>query len=189
MRIGLYGGMFDPVHFGHLHVAKEAAERLSLDKVLFIPASVPPHKKNGCFADSTHRLSMLSLALSDPRFSVSDYEITKAGTSYSYLTAEHFRAQFPCDELFFLIGDEAYALLHTWKNPDRIRACAQFAVVTREGTPPPKDALYIPIPKVEISSTMVREKLAKGEGAEGLLPENVIEYIRKNGLYKEGGAE
>ncbi len=188
MRIGLYGGMFDPVHLGHLHVAKEAASRLALDKVFFIPASVPPHKKNGCYAESRHRLAMLSLALSDPRFSVSDYEITKEGTSYSYLTVEHFHAQFPHDELFFLIGDEAYALLHTWKNPERIRACARFAVFTREGTPP-KDALYVPIPKVEISSTMVREKLAKGETAEGLLPKEVIAYIRKNGLYMGEGAE
>lgn len=186
-RIGLFGGMFDPVHLGHLHAAWEAAEKLALDTVIFIPASVPPHKKNGCFVSGAHRLAMLQLATaSDARFSVSDYELKKEGTSYSYLTVEHFRAEYPEEKLYFLIGDEAYALLHTWRSPERIRAAAEFVVVTREGTPPPSDALYVPIPPVQASSTEVREALEAGRGAEALLPAAVAAYIKKNGLYQGG---
>ncbi len=184
-RIGLFGGMFDPVHLGHLHAAREAAERLTLDTVIFIPASVPPHKKNGCYVEGRHRLAMLELATrTDARFAVSDYELCKEGTSYSYITVEHFKSEFPADQLYFLIGDEAYALLHTWKSPERIRAAAEFVVVTREGTPPPQDALYVRIPQVQVSSTQVRAALAAGTGADGLLPEAVAEYIKQNGLYQ-----
>ena len=185
-RIGLFGGMFDPVHLGHLHAAEMAAERAALDRVIFIPASVPPHKKNGCFVSGAHRLEMLKLAINDePRFSVSDYEITKEGTSYSYLTAEHFAGLYPRAKLYFLIGDEAYNLLHTWKMPERIKRVASFLVVTREGTPPPQDALYIKIPKVQISSTEVRGALMQGASVQNLLPEEVREYIHDNRLYTE----
>lgn len=186
-RIGLFGGMFDPVHLGHLHAAREAAESLSLDKVIFIPASIPPHKKNGCYVSGDHRLHMLHLALqTDVRFEASAYELEKDGTSYSYLTVEHFKSLFPDDKLYFLIGDEAYALLHTWKMPERIRELAEFVVVTREGTPPPQDALYIRIPKVQISSTEVRSAVVEGKNVEHLLPEAVKNYIEKNGLYQGG---
>jgi len=184
-RIGLFGGMFDPVHAGHLHAAKEVADRIGLDHVLFIPASVPPHKKNGCFVSGSHRLAMLRLAIEgDARFVVSDYELNKEGTSYSYLTVEHFKAMFPEDKLFFIIGDEAYSLLHTWKLPERIRAAADFVVVTREGTPAPLDAMYVEIPRVQISSTEVRKRLSEGDGAHTLLPEKVAAYIEENGLYR-----
>ncbi|MBQ7032647.1 MAG: nicotinate-nucleotide adenylyltransferase [Clostridia bacterium] len=184
-RIGLFGGMFDPVHLGHLHAAREAAEKLSLDSVIFIPANVPPHKKNGCFASGAHRLAMLKLAVeADSRFTVSAYELEKEGTSYSYITVEHFRAKYPEDKLYFLIGDEAYALLHTWKLPERIRAAADFVVVTREGTSPPGDALYVKIPKFQASSTEVRAALAAGGSADALLPAAVAAYIKNNGLYQ-----
>ncbi len=184
-RIGLFGGMFDPVHLGHIHAAREVADTIGLDKVIFIPANVPPHKKNGCYVEGKHRLAMLRLALhEDSRFVPSDYELLKDETSYSYITVEHFKNAFPADKLYFIIGDEAYALLHTWKSPERIRAAADFVVVTREGTPPPTDALYIRIPQVPISSTAVRAALKNGENAESLLPEAVAEYIEKNGLYQ-----
>lgn len=184
-RIGLFGGMFDPVHLGHLHLAEKVADALSLDRVIFIPANVPPHKKNGCYVDGKHRLAMLELAIKrDARFEVSDYEITKEGTSYSYITVEHFAKVFPEDKLFFLIGDEAYNLLHTWKSPERIRAAADFVVVTREGTPPPADALYVEIPKVQISSTQVRDAIRSGNFPEALLPPGVSKYIQEKDLYR-----
>ena len=186
-KIGLFGGMFDPVHLGHLHAAEKAADRLGLDRVIFIPANVPPHKKNGCHVSGRHRLAMLQLAMADARFSVSDYELTKTGTSYSYLTVEYFRSLFPDDKLYFLIGDEAYALLHTWKEPERIRKAAEFLVVTREGTPPPEDALYIEIPKLTVSSSEIRARLIEGDTALPLLPPKVTQYIKENGLYGVGG--
>ncbi|MBQ7035888.1 MAG: nicotinate-nucleotide adenylyltransferase [Clostridia bacterium] len=182
-RIALYGGMFDPVHLGHLHAARETLEALHLDRVIFIPASVPPHKK-GCHADGVHRLRMLELATDgEVRFSVSDYELKKEGTSYSYETVQHFAALHPEDKLYFLIGDEAYALLHTWKNPEIIKSLAEFVVVTREGVPP-EDALYVEIPKVVISSTEVRNTLKNNADASALLPAEVASYIKENGLYR-----
>lgn len=184
-RIGLYGGMFDPVHIGHLHAAKMAAERMSLSRVIFIPAKIPPHKKSGCYASGEHRLSMLQLAIEeDARFSVSDYELTREGVSYSYLTAEHFAKVFPNAMRYFIIGDEAYSLIHTWKKPDKIRKTAEFLVVTRAGTPPPEDALYVEIPKLACSSTEVRRALACGESVRAFLPEAVEAYIKKNELYR-----
>ena len=184
-RIGLFGGMFDPVHLGHLHAARMVADELELDKVIFIPARIPPHKQNGCYVSGDHRISMLRLALDgEPRFEVSDFEILKTGTSYSYITVEYFRNLFPNDKLYFIIGDEAYALLHTWKSPERIRKAADFVVVTREGTPPPADAIYVQIPQMKISSTEVRNELINGRKGEKLLPDCVAEYIEKNGLYR-----
>ncbi len=183
-RIGMFGGMFDPVHRGHLHAATEVANKLALTKVIFIPASVPPHKK-GCHVDGAHRLAMLQMAvLADGRFTVSDYELNKEGTSYSYITVEHFRDVFPEAQLYFIIGDEAYALLHTWKSPERIRKAADFVVVTREGTPPPADALYVKIPQVQISSTEVRAAILNQKDPEALLPSDVAAYIKQNGLYR-----
>lgn len=186
-RIGLFGGMFDPVHLGHLHLAESVADALCLDRVIFIPAHIPPHKK-GCFADGAHRLRMLEKATEgDARFVVSNYEIMKEGTSYSYLTVEHFAEEFPRAKLYFLIGDEAYAQLHTWRMPERIRKVAEFVVVTREGILPPLDALYVKIPKVQISSTDVRAALAEGESVGALLPPGVAEYIEENRLYSLRG--
>lgn len=183
-RIGLYGGMFDPVHLGHLHAAREAAERIGLDRVLFIPAKIPPHKENGCVATGEDRLTMLQLAIQgERRFSVSDYELMRDETSYSYITVEHFAKEFPAAKLYFILGDEAYNLLSTWKNPKRIRELAEFLVVTREDMPPPEDALYVRIPKVQISSTMVREAIKSGESARTYLPEAVEDYIRSHNLY------
>ena len=103
-RIGLFGGMFDPVHLGHLHLAECAADALGLDRVIFIPAKIPPHKTNGCYEDGTHRLCMLEEAVKeDPRFFVSDYEFTREGTSYSYITVEHFAEVFPRAKLYYII--------------------------------------------------------------------------------------
>lgn len=182
-RIALYGGMFDPVHLGHLHAARQALNALGLDRVIFMPASVPPHKK-GCHVDGAHRFHMLKLATEgEDRFCVSDYELKKEGTSYSYETVQHFAALYPEDKLYFLIGDEAYALLHTWKNPEIIKSLAEFVVVTREGVKP-EDALYVEIPKVVISSTEVRNAIASGKDASAFLPPSVKAYIEENGLYR-----
>ncbi len=183
-RIGLYGGMFDPVHLGHLHAAREAAARAGLDRVLFIPAKIPPHKENGCVAAGEDRLAMLRLAIRDEsRFFVSDYELMRDETSYSYITVEHFAKELPAAKLYFILGDEAYNLLHTWKNPERIRELATFLVVTRENTPPPTDAMYVQIPKVQISSTMVREALRMGQSTRDYLPKVVEDYIQSRKLY------
>ncbi len=184
MRTALFGGMFDPVHLGHIKAARTVADALSLDRVFFIPANIPPHK-NGVYISGTHRHRMLELAIeADTRFFVSPFELERKETSYSYITAEHFASLYPDDTLYFITGDEAYNLLHTWKTPERIRAVAEFVVVTRENTPPPKDALYVRMEAVDISSTKVRSRLQNGEDVSALLPAKVHAYIKENGLYQ-----
>lgn len=184
-RIALFGGMFDPVHRGHLCAATAVLDALELNRVIFIPANIPPHK-NGVHISGAHRLEMLKRATRyEPRFSVSDFELMRGETSYSYITAEHFAAEYKHAKLYFIIGDEAYNLLHTWKMPQRIRAVAEFVVVTRDNSVPPRDALYVRMPRVDISSTQVREKLKNGESTAALLPSCVESYIKENHLYLE----
>lgn len=188
-RIALFGGMFDPVHNGHLCAATAVADQLALDKVIFIPARIPPHK-NGVYLNGEQRLFMLECATrQDERFLVSDFELMQQGVSYSYITAEHFAHLYPKAKLYFLIGDEAYNLLHTWKMPERIRAVAEFAVVTRDQSPPPEDALYVKMPPVHISSTFVRQKIQAGEDVTALLPPDVARYIKENHLYEDYAKE
>ncbi len=183
-RIALFGGMFDPVHNGHLYAAQCAIEALSLDRVIFIPARVPPHKA-GCHVAGEHRAKMLRLAIDgEARYAMSEYELLQQGISYSYRTAEHFAAVYPAAKLYFLIGDEAYNLLHTWKYPERIRQVAEFAVVTRENTPPPEDAVYVHVPAVDISSTTVRRFLADRKAIDQLVPKKVAAYIENHRLYQ-----
>ena len=185
MRTALFGGTFDPVHLGHMKAARAVADALSLDRVFFIPANIPPHK-GGVHVSGMHRKRMLALATEgDARFFVSEFELEREETNYSFITAEYFAKLYPLDTLYFITGDEAYNLLHTWKTPERIRAVADFVVVTRDNTPPPKDALYVRMDAVDISSTEVRRRLEEGEDASDLLPEAVYTYIKEKGLYKK----
>ena len=191
-KIGLFGGTFDPIHCAHLAIAAKALDVLSLDKVIFIVAGEPPHKSGNYRTQAQHRLKMVQIAaLCNERFEVSDYEIKKQGKSYSYLTANHFKKQYPDAGLYFIIGDEAFRELPTWKFPEKLASLVTFAVFTRDGGDievSPTDALSgkfikIEIEPIKISSTAVRERLLRGEDVTGLVPDCVIEYIRKNDLY------
>lgn len=184
MKTGLFGGMFDPVHIGHTDAAEAVQNSLGLDRIIFIPANIPAHK-SGCVASGKDRLNMLKLATAyNEKFQVSDYELTKEEISYSYKTVEHFGEIFKGDKLYFLIGDEAYALLHTWYHPERIRALAEFVVVTRDMDKAPGDAIYVKKPQLAVSSTKIREKIKNGESTKGILCEAVINYIDEKGIYR-----
>jgi len=184
-KIGFLGGTFDPVHNGHIEIAKIVADRLCLDKVYLIPAGIPPHKEGSYRENGSHRFNMVSMAAKcDERFGVSDYEMKKEGKSYSYITMEHFKKVFEGDTLYFIMGDEAYADIDKWKNPERLRAAAKLVIVNRNNIPVSGDVISVKFPPIEISSTMIREKIRGGEDVSAFLPGDVYEYILKNNLYR-----
>jgi nicotinate-nucleotide adenylyltransferase len=198
-RIGIFGGSFDPPHIGHIQAAKQAVQTLGLDRLLVIPVAAPPHK-GGCVTDPAHRLAMLRIALAgEPAIQVSDLEISRGGTSYTYETVETVRAQYPEGELYLLMGSDMFQSFQTWKYPERILAQVTPAVFCRgdkdekEKNQAQKEileadghrAILLDNPVLEISSTQMRRMLAFS-CADAFLPAGVGDYIRQNGLYNTG---
>jgi len=182
MRIAIFGGTFDPIHTAHLVVAREAAEVFSLDRVLFIPAANPPHKEAG--ASYEHRYRMVELACAgEPRFVPSRLEAGKE-KSYSIHTIERVKAE--GGDIFFVIGADAFAQIHTWHRWEEVVRAVDFIVVTRPGhtyTIPPGARVHR-LDTVDLpgSSSEIRQTLASGKAAREL-PKPVIDYIRANALY------
>lgn len=183
MRTGLYGGSFDPVHIGHMAVARCAKEQFELDRVIFIPTGNMPHKK-GTVANDVQRVKMLELSFEDESFSVSDYEINREEISYSADTVEYFKSLFPGDEIFFIIGGDSYAYIDKWYQPERIFAAATVLVFPREGEKILPPALEIKVEPVRVSSSEVRKKINSGENVSNLLKKEVLDYIIENNLYQ-----
>lgn len=188
MKLAIFGGTFDPVHNAHLAVAREAAERFRLDRVLLIPAARPPHKRHGAHAPYEDRVRMAEMAVDgDPRLCVSRLE---EGTerSYSIETIEKVRATLgPEDELYFIIGADAFAEIHTWLRWRDVAAAVRFIVVSRPGAEyaPPPELRYqrLDTLRLEISSSEIRRALSEGERPE-TLPPAVLSYIETHGLYR-----
>ena len=135
-RAGLFGGTFDPVHFGHLRAAEEIREQLSLNKIYFIPAALPPHKESAHTTPSRHRLEMLRLAVSEnPYFDICDYELEKNTTSYTVETLRHLNNVYPDTEFYFIVGSELFREIETWKEYRELFKLSNFAVITRPGYP------------------------------------------------------
>jgi len=134
-RIALFGGTFDPVHEGHLHIARLAREQAHLDEVIFIPCQQSPHKNQNACASIEHRLDMLRLAATEPWMQVSDYESTLPGPSFSYLTAQHFVAERPQADWFWLMGCDQWNALPRWKHPDILATLLTFLVFSRGEIP------------------------------------------------------
>jgi nicotinate-nucleotide adenylyltransferase len=199
MRIGLIGGTFDPVHYGHLVIAEEARHCFRLDRVIWIPAGDPPHKDEKVTPEE-HRYSMVLLATaSHPSFEVNRLELEREGPSYTLHTLLHFRSLYPESELYFIIGADAVLELLTWYRHDEVIRTTRFIAVTRpgydlallSGTLPSEYMRRIDTvaaPGVDISSTELRTRVREGEPIRYLVPETVEDYIRKNGLYKPGVA-
>lgn len=188
MKIALFGGTFDPIHCAHLAVAREAADRFQLDRVLFIPAAHPPHKREGARAPYDDRVRMAELATAaDARFCVSRLEEGTA-RSYSIDTIEKVRATIGAgDELCFIIGADAFAEIQTWRRWREVAAAVRFLVVSRPNavySPPPEvsyerlDTLSMPV-----SSSEIRRALAEGRRP-AELPDAVMRYIEERGLYR-----
>ena len=133
-RIGVFGGTFNPIHVCHLHIAARVLALLALDRVVFVPASVPPHKAKEDLAPAHHRLEMVRLAVAGwPGFEVDDLELARPGPSYSADTMEEFRRRYPADELYFLMGIEMFIDLATWREPHRLFAASRVVVIARAG--------------------------------------------------------
>ncbi len=134
-RIGLFGGTFDPIHLGHVRAAREVLERFSLDRILFIPSFIPPHKERKGMASARDRLRMVELACAgEPRFSASSIEVDAGGRSYSILTLERIRGLHPGARIFFILGADAFLEIGTWREHERVLEESLFIVMTRPGT-------------------------------------------------------
>lgn len=192
MRIGLYGGCFNPIHVGHLAAARGARDALGLDRVIFIPSGSPPLKEAKGLAGGEHRLAMIRRAIADePGLAASSIELDRAGPSFSVDTVRQLKESFPPDaELYFLLGDDCLERLPQWKGIDQLFAMCTFAIVPRE-----KPAfrrifrgsarfVHLDLTRVDVSSTQIREKLTRGgQMAPELLPQAVLDYIEQHQIY------
>ncbi len=195
MRIGVFGGTFDPPHLGHLVAAQEIHWQLELDRLLLVPAAVPPHKRDREVSAGAVRLEMLRAAAGDdPRFEVSDAELRRGGASYSVdtLRALHDAYGGPPPaagiELFLAMGADQAAEFDTWREPDAIAELAALALFAREGQAVPelpgRRVAHVTVPTLEISSTDIRRRVRAGEPIRYLVPEAVEAIIEREGLYR-----
>lgn len=199
-RIGIMGGTFDPIHFGHLVTAEEARINFELDKVIFVPTGNPPHKKDYKVTEPEHRYLMTALATnSNPFFEVSRIEIDRKGYSYTVDTLTQFVEIYGKDtSLFFISGADAVLDILTWKNIKGVLDVCTFIAATRPGYPVKKlkekleeikklygkDVYLLEVTAIAISSTEIRKRVKEGRSIKYLVPEGVEEYILKNGLYR-----
>lgn len=175
-------------------VAQDAVDVLALDRVVFVPASVPPHKQNRPITPAAIRLAMLEAATADnDRFGVDDLELRRDGPSYTVDTLRALRARHPDAELVLLLGADQYAELGTWRAPDVIVRLARIGVLTRGGTAGTagEGAVHVPVTRIDLSSTDVRERVALGKSIRYLVPDGVIRIIKDYRLYslQPGGRE
>jgi nicotinate-nucleotide adenylyltransferase len=216
MKWGLFGGTFDPVHFGHLRAAQELITLLNLERVVFIPAAEPPHKTEREITPFEHRLQMVRLAIAgNDQFAFSDAEFQRQGKSYSIDTVRYFLDSHDKSlELYFITGQDAFDAITAWYQWDKLLSLCHFAVMTRPGyankglahiLPPDiadryvydeqneiyKDrqgcsVLFRKTTFLDISSSDIRERIREGQSIRYLTPDNVIRYIASTGLYKQG---
>jgi len=200
LKIGLFGGSFDPIHRGHIEPVREARRALGLDRVIYLPTARPPHKPGRALAPAHARYAMVELALLfEECLCASAYELTADRPAYTIETLEHFRGELPDAELFLLIGSDSLADLHHWKRWREIPQAAKLVVLTRPGWDPgtvPLDpevadlartdrVLLLRQAPVDVSATRLRELLAAGLPLpEGAIPDLVVRYLQKYTLYR-----
>ncbi len=185
-RIGLFGGTFDPVHTGHIHLAEIARVFMHLDEIRFLPCRISPHKTTTPPASGEARTEMLRLATADLTWAVvDDFELTSAGESFSYLTAEEMARRFPKAKLFWIMGGDQWEALPRWKHPEKISAAVEFAVLARGESPKPRDGFRLHvIPGAHpASATAIRDALQRGENTPQDLDPDVARYILENRIY------
>ncbi len=189
-RIGIYGGTFDPVHTGHLILARDAIERLDLARMIFVPAARSPHKLGRApGAPGEVRLEMLRAAIAcESRFEVDPCELGRAGPSYTIDTIQDLRARWPGAELHYLIGADNVPELHTWHRIDELRVLVTFVVFHRrlpDATAPGASKPFPMLDRVlDLSSTEIRNRVASGRSIRYLVPESVAAVIDAQGLYR-----
>lgn len=198
MKIGLFGGTFDPIHLGHVDMIRQLCDHMALDKVLFIPAYIPPHKHKPSMTAYHHRFAMTELAVAeDAMFEVSAFESESTHPSYTLHTLEHFKAVFPEDQLFYIMGVDSFNTIESWHHWQELLHMTNYIVIDRPHktlsvsrattevlNKSPYDVYYLPLHTLPISSTMIRERLAAHETVEEFLPAAVLSYIEDNHLYQ-----
>ena len=193
MRIGIYGGSFNPPHLGHLIVVDSVQDQLQFDKIIFIPAATPPHKIEHTLAPANARLDMTSLAVKHhPVFEVSDLEIRRGGYSYTVDTLNALTVLYPKTSFSLIIGADNFLEIETWKSLDQILALADLVVMNRAEYPVSghpsryvRLAKFIQVPAIGISSTDIRLRVKQGRSIRYLVPTDVERYISHSGLYRE----
>jgi nicotinate-nucleotide adenylyltransferase len=217
VRIGIFGGTFNPIHVGHIRAAEEIREKYDLERVIFIAAAVPPHKEVEGGIQGERRMEMVRLAISgNPHFSVSDIELKRPGKSYSISTIQFFRQKYGADsEIFFILGMDAFLEIGTWKSFQELFSLCHFIVMTRPGFDKPLSDTMLPpeiadafvydggggrfihrngysiylqeVTFLDISSTKIREEVSKGRSIRYLLPTEVERYIKRHHFYRPKG--
>ena len=195
-RVGVFGGTFDPIHYGHLVAAEEVRHVCRLNKVVFMPAGTPPHKMGQTVSLAEHRLIMVDIAVrSNPYFECSDIDIRREGPSYTVNLLEHLHQQWPDTDLYFIMGRDSLANLPTWYQPHRLGALARLVVVDRPryevdlaqleaAVPGLGDALqFVPIPGIAFASSDIQRRVRDSRPIKYQLPEAVEAYIYAQGLY------
>jgi nicotinate-nucleotide adenylyltransferase len=184
-KIGIFGGSFDPIHHGHLILAREALEELRLDRVLFLPAAQSPHKSRHRPASAEARWKILQAAIAHEKtFAASRIELDRPPPSYSIDTVEQLRSESPDAKLFFLIGEDNLPKLSTWRRFDELRQMVQFVVLDRTGGSVATNYPTIRR-RIDISATTIRKRVAAGQSIRYLVPEAVAQIIERENLYRE----
>jgi nicotinate-nucleotide adenylyltransferase len=210
-RVAVFGGSFNPVHYGHLLLADEVLERLGLDRVLFVPAATPPHKPAAQLAPAADRFAMVRLAIAGhPGFAASDVELRRAGPSYTVDTLQELAAS--GDELFLVIGSETFLDLLSWRDPRRVASLARLVVVPRSGSAfdpesaaaqkvlreigveggfvraggalPSRSVVIVHATSLPLSASELRRRVREGRSLAYRMPPAVIDYVRTHGLYR-----
>lgn len=200
--LGLFGGSFNPIHFGHLIVARAIRERLGLDRVLFLPSNRPPHKADKVLAAAAHRAQMVKLAIKDePGFVFDEFDLTRSGPCYTIDTVTHFKGLFPNAEICWFIGADSLADLTTWHRAPELVTLCRIVTASRSNSSIDWSLLertfgttgvaklgsgVVDTPFIDISATDIRQRVAAGLSIRFLVPEPVREYISKQGIYLNG---
>ena len=188
-KVGIFGGTFDPIHLGHLITAQSVKEIRNLDKIIFIPAYISPHKTDAKPSSPEDRLKMIKIAVDGiPFFDCSDIEVNKGGISYTIDTLRELKKYY--DKIEFIIGYDNIFTFHTWKEPDEIFKLADVIVLKRKSSHPPqfedkyfRQAIFVQTRGIEISATDIRERVKSGMPINFLVPPKVMEYIYNHKLY------
>lgn len=191
MRLGVFGGTFDPIHLGHLRAAENALEGLALDRVAFVPAATPPHRAEPS-SSALDRFAMTALATAGhPRFAVSDIELRRDGPSYTVDTVAGLRKESPDAEVFVIVGSDTFPEMATWKEHERLLAMCTVAVVARPGEVPggsdgaqPRGVARVEGPGLAISASGIRDRVRQRKSVRYLVPDAVADYIAKRSLYR-----
>lgn len=200
-KVGILGGTFDPIHFGHLIIAKRAKSNCCLDEVWFMPAKIPPHKRNKYVSDFNLREAMIKLAIKDmPCFFCSDFENNLEGDSYTFKTLEKLYQIYSDVEFFFIMGADSFYELESWKNPEIILKLAKLIIVSRDYDNENitlrnhyeylkskyviREIDFIDTVDIDISSHEIRELVRSGKDIHKYVPESVLEFIKEKKLYE-----